>query len=688
MHKARGIGSRASLPAGVLALACLAVGSVWEYLFHHDHEQALQVFGVFLVLMWGAISYVSTANDRERIERAFFVVFLGLAACMALFPHLLQPAPEVQAVYRGVPRWRGWCLDCNNAGVVFGLAAVIALRLRGEVPGRFSRGLILLAALFGLQLVRSYSRVGLLTAVVALALWLAPKWREVPRNCRALTASAATGLLLVLPFVAPALHGSRFLPLRRAASFTNVMDLSWANRLYVLPGCLQAALDRPFSGWGWGRVLPVHRKIFCPTFLRDNTAILLNDYAHLAASYGLLLVLVVVLLLGWCLIRSTRPYARMVVASLSVAMFFQGVVRIPLTMVPLCMSVGLLLGETASRRGCPRSRQCVPVPLLVAAAVFVAAWVVAPLLLANKWIRCDGETITVSGTRDPAITIALLQDGDMFALGREARAAASLGVRVVIAHSDAVQDIRGRYGTNVWTVDSRSLPDTPAGETGFVRGVAAVRRVYDAGGSEAPPTPDKPYPLKAVVVSLYACALLFLIWELAVNSPRPLLVGGGAACVSAMCLFGHWTSQDWRRENGEVAEWARQMRRDTQPDDVARDYVLSPEIAPGFVIHNRAEVWHTFYQVSASDDTRELLGRVKEAMDVQFLVRPDDAPLVRPFEKVWRTRTCSLTERPYVLAAILRTLNVPARVHGGQAEYWMAGQWRLATPGRVPTGPA
>jgi hypothetical protein len=58
-----------------------------------------------------------------------------------------------------------------------------------------------------------------------------------------------------------------------------------------------------------------------------------------------------------------------------------------------------------------------------------------------------------------------------------------------------------------------------------------------------------------------------------------------------------------------------------------------------------------------------------------MLVYPGQESTIRPFEEIWRTRTCNFTERWFVLTAVLRTLNVPARIRAGTPEMWLEGKW-------------
>lgn len=234
----------------MLAGFALVAGAVWEPIFRHSHEQAVQVLGILLVAVWSWISLGLGETERKSIERTVFILLLALVCAMALFPYVPQAERRTLLLYRGTARWRGWTIDPNNAGVLLGLAVVAALRLRIAVSRRFSLLLLALATLCGAQLCRSFSRVGLLVLSLSLIAWLAPVWRAGSGIRRNRLLFPGLVLLLAVPVIVRFLRGTDVLLVRRAASLFNVMDLSWANRLYVLPGAIQQTLDRPLSGWG------------------------------------------------------------------------------------------------------------------------------------------------------------------------------------------------------------------------------------------------------------------------------------------------------------------------------------------------------------------------------------------------------------------------------------------------------
>ncbi len=674
---------RARLGFVALSVLSLLPGALWERCFRHSHEQKLQLLGLLLVGVWAALSYAVSSDQRRVLTQTFFGFFVCLAALMALFPHLLQAEPSFYYYYRGQLRWRGWTIDPNNSAVTLGVALVLALRLREELPPRFSRLLLVVTALFILQLLRSFSRIGLLVALVGLLFWLAPRWQALALNRkRGLCLVALLGLL-ALPHLGSRLQASNWLVLRRAASFSNIMDLSWANRLYVLPGAFQATLAHPWSGWGWGKVLPVHQAIYSPTYLKNNTALLLNDYAHLAASYGLPLLAACILLIFWALLHGHGAgCAKITVACLATAMFFQGVVRIPLTFIPLCVSLGLLLGESPPWKGALWKALSVPVLPLVCLVLFLTAWLIGPLSLTNKLIHYSPDMLVIEPKGIlPPLTLAYVTTQRLEAHGREARAIACLGVRSVVVHPEALEAVERTYGTNVWLVtESPGLrhisPKEFGAADGLQRGVRVARGAFDESGrAPTTPQPDKPFSLRTVVLALYACAVLVVMAQCLAGVPPPAALGVAGTAATVAFLLSLHTPSDWMTENSEVAAWAKQMHQAIIPDDVYRRYVLEPQIAPGFSLRHRRELWYTFYQTCTADNPMEMAQRLKEAIDVQILIRPDPSPPVASFNEIWVTRTCNLAERWYILIAALRTLNVPARMWEGKPEIWVEGKW-------------
>jgi hypothetical protein len=666
----------ACLFAGVPLVA--AVG--WEPIFRHNHEQGLQILGLTLICMWMWIYVV-----RPKAERAFFaqfmlVTYLMLVCAMALFPSLLDSGPKYVSTYRGIPRWNGWTIDPNNSAVALALALVIALHLKAVAPSHFYCLLNLAIGLCSIQLARSFSRIGILTALLGVSMWLLPKWRA---SATALKERISVGVLLlalIFPLAQSALYVPEVLIIRRLLSFTNVMDLSWANRLYVLPGTIQAALDRPITGWGWGNVLPVHQMVYCPTFIPDNTAVLLNDYAHLAASYGIPVLIATLLAILWSVSKGDNRCAKTVVLCLSVAMFFQGVVRIPLTFIPLCMTVGMLLGEAPPWKRSHVSTRLFPWIVLGCLGAFLFAWCALPLLSTSIGVRYGANQVVICGGRKPLTSLCFVTDSDLWEYGREARAAASLGVRAVICHGDTVPHVESTYGSNTWVSTSargeRHIPATRSSTSiSLVRGVKAVCRAYDSGAPEAVPCPDKPFTIRFVILTLYACVLVLLLREccLCVRHPKGVALLGAFAAVLSVSISG--LSPASSEQNAQVARWAVQMSDNKVPDGIYREFVLNPTIAPGFSLDNRREVWHTFYQSTYSRDPMVLLERLRMAIETQVLIRPDQSPHIRPFGAIWRTRTCNLNERWYMLVSALRVLNVPARMNEGSPEMWVDGRW-------------
>jgi hypothetical protein len=86
------------------------------------------------------------------------------------------------------------------------------------------------------------------------------------------------------------------------------------------------------------------------------------------------------------------------------------------------------------------------------ALVFLAAWGVGPLLESDLRISAGRDRIVIVGKGVRPFTIGFVTDGNLADYGREARAAASLGVRAVILHPRALEDFEHEYGTNGWLI--------------------------------------------------------------------------------------------------------------------------------------------------------------------------------------------------------------------------------------------
>lgn len=664
----------------------LVLGAISESAKLHCREQILQIAGLCIIGVCAVFSNAFQNVERRYCDRIVFLLFVAIVLLMAIRPDLFQPTTLSHPDYRGTIRWTGWTLDPNNSGLVLSLGAVASIRLAHEFPLSLSRTLWLVAGLCTLQLARTFSRIGMLAAALALFVWLYPRWQLADRRFKLCTSIAALVALLVLPTSVSVFRSSDVLLARRAASITNVMDLSWANRLYVLPGTIQAMLDRPWRGWGWDNVLPVVQQVYSPTFLPDNTALLLNDYAHLGASYGIPLLVLVVFIIGWCLVYGRSPYAKMTLIVFSVAMFFQGVVRIPITFIPLCISVGVLLGEHPPWKKANWHPVSLPVLPTLCVLGFLGTWCVAPFLMTNKTVRVTDRAISISPKTAAAMTLAFVVTSNLTAHAQQARAAASQGVNAAVIRPEAIPDFERLHGTNVWFVTGgagqRTIsPDELNRLVPMLRGVHAVRRMFDAANIVSPPTPapDRPFPIRSVISTLFVCVLVFVIRECAVNSRHRVSVGLVAATLIAIGLATPRPKRDWAKENSETANWARQMYRTAAPDAIYEEFVLNPEVTPAFSIRNRRELWHTFYQTSRAERPAEMLARIQASIECQVVVIPDKSEELRSFDVVWRSRVCNFTERQHLLAAVLRTLNLPARVAGGRVEMWGEGSWLPAS---------
>ena len=669
-----------SVPS-VLGTLLLLSAFLWEFFFqHYEHDQASQFLAVAIFSVFIYLAKDLRPEQRSGVERNLVAVFIAVGFFMALMPHFFQPAPGMDAYYRNVARWRGWTIDPNNSAIVVGLCGILAFNMSRSLEKALQPFFVFVAVVCIIQLFRSYSRIGLLSAAIGTCLCLAPKWGQVSEKLKVRILYLLLLSVAAVPFAISWLHDSQNLLIRRALSFTNFMDLSWANRLYVLPGTIQAAWCKPLLGWGWGNVLQAHRKLFCPTFLNDNTAILLNDYAHIAASYGLVVFGFLVFIIAWGLLVKNEGQLKIFVVVGAVAMFFQGVIRIPIVLIPFSLSLAMIFAEAPPWRVHGwKSIRVLPY-MILPVGVFLIAWCVFPSLGASNSIYYRANQYVVSNANRDKLVVAFVSDGNVLARGRQARAASSLGATSILTGAENIQSLKEVYGSRIWflgvtnEVQSLKIENIQIKSDSEI-GVWAVRMAYDAGQNEVPMCPDKPFDLAWVVAALFFSGAIFIVANIFfISRNRIMALMAGTAALVAI-FYSKTAHDDWIVENQETADYARQMRSAVIPDDIYFAYVLNPDISQNFRIRHRREIWHTFYQTSRAENLAELIEKLKESINLQFLIRPEDSQSLGSFETLWQNRSCNLHERWYLLAAVLRTLDVPARLSQDRLQVWDADGW-------------
>jgi O-antigen ligase len=289
------------LAVGVGALAWRDYGRP-----QHVHPQALHLlFGLLLAALfrlWRPFEFRGWRRD--------FALGLGLLlAAAGWWPWHWRP----DFAYRGEARFSGLWMNPNHAGILLGslfllgLACLATTRAGGAAwrgPAATARkrlrfGLaVALVGVAGVGLLATYSRGAILGTGLALALWLG---RTVFRR-RSAAARAPAPLhpaahpfgwaLLALGLTAMPLLGwigrdSSQPALRRALSWSNPDDFSWRNRVEFLAPAWSAIRERPWAGWGAGRLEAEVAGWHAPLHRPDSRAHGLNGPVQLAGTWGL-----------------------------------------------------------------------------------------------------------------------------------------------------------------------------------------------------------------------------------------------------------------------------------------------------------------------------------------------------------------------------------------------------------------
>ncbi|HZI33431.1 MAG TPA: O-antigen ligase family protein [Candidatus Binatia bacterium] len=101
------------------------------------------------------------------------------------------------------------------------------------------------------------------------------------------------------------LRFSKFQFAQRIVSVANPNDFSWRNRVSAWQGATRMMIDKPLTGFGWGKAESVYAKRFCTTASNESAAIEMNDYLMLGISGG---VPVMLCFIGYVALAFRRPH--------------------------------------------------------------------------------------------------------------------------------------------------------------------------------------------------------------------------------------------------------------------------------------------------------------------------------------------------------------------------------------------
>ena len=296
-----------------LWLAGLVTLVVSRNILTHDGASHSTKVAIFLTgIVFGKAICVWIRWRADKIEpRAIWLVYFLVGI---LVGEVFWPAETREFQYHGITRWSGVLENPNLYGLLMGTGVILAA---GQIFGVLSwkiedgksvmgvRGwklgirqyvvmiLCFCAAIccsFGLR--KSYSRGAWLGTICGLA-FLVGSWVSHPisadgnrtllwirNNMRSLVVIVvATGILAFWQF-----RFTEWCPAQRIFSAFNVNDFSWRNRVAAWEGAIHMVVDRPFSGFGWGKAETVYQKQYCS--LEDSAVIQLNDYLMIGISAG------------------------------------------------------------------------------------------------------------------------------------------------------------------------------------------------------------------------------------------------------------------------------------------------------------------------------------------------------------------------------------------------------------------
>ena len=244
-----------NLPLIALALLGLA-GAWWQWsygllLWAGDAWLITLSLGLFALSLPIGFTLVREEDEGARWQDALLCTMLaaGLVSAGLVLMQWLWASPYAVFVqeYSGDNRPYANLGQPNHANTLFFLALCCALQLqRGRVIGR--TGTLLAAALLTLAMAVTQSRTGILQLVLLAlwSLWLARSGPEHRTWRWGLLALALCALWwLAMPWLSDALH----LPTR--ARDVGVEITGSDARLAVWRGFFDAALQRPWVGWGW-----------------------------------------------------------------------------------------------------------------------------------------------------------------------------------------------------------------------------------------------------------------------------------------------------------------------------------------------------------------------------------------------------------------------------------------------------
>jgi len=134
-------------------------------------------------------------------------------------------------------------------------------------------------------------------------------------------------------------------------------------------------------------------------------------------------------------------------------------------------------------------------------------------------------------------------------------------------------------------------------------------------------------------------------------------------------------------EHVQLATYNRELVNWKLDDEIYRQFVLSPEIAPGFggQLDWRRTLWEYFYpRIRKEDSVASATAIVARGLGERVTIvsnRINQSSIAN----VWKTQRTDRTGFDVIYVASLRSVGVPARMNTeGHAEYFSGSEWQLA----------
>ena len=624
------------------------------------------VFGK-AVAFWTQGSRTLSASPPDGARGAGVRVrgFLTLLLLLLAVSVLCQTDSGMQYQYRGIPRWKGPWDNPNTFGVLVAVGAVLGVGMLMSAARKAESGkqkadiqrwvrMVLLIAptvVCGIGLLKSYSRGAWLGAVCGLGfiVYQVVRWQvagaaktesrkqKVEISCgspsRLGWLSVAVVGLSVFTIAFWQFRHSQSPLLRRVFSVANLNDFSWRNRVTVWQGSVRMLRAHPWFGVGWGQVEKEFAEGYRAARLEESAAVQLNDYFTLANSAGLPALLCFLAFVGLSFTRSPECRVRN--------------------------------QEKAPHPG--------PLPSAERGSVLVSP--------TSATLDFGPETPALAPACCAAALVLLIGfwfDGGLFKLAASAVFWLLLGLANVIP---------GQAFGSSESVSGPIVSQGGCGSGSLPRGGVALRWLA----------------VLLAMLALGQTALHLIPPQLDITprtleiARRYLIAPKEAADFACLSTKPYWPGKKLKTllEHVELANYNRELINWKLEDELYRNFVLSPEIAPEFdgTMHWRRLLWEHFYprirkEESPAPAVQTILTYLRSRVGI---IGKPLAPALSPprgernapnvVEQIWIRQITNKKGFEVICVAALRSAGIPARLNSqNRAEFWNGAEWKPVSP--------